>query len=254
MKRVILTALSIILLPVLGYGQFPPLNAAVGTWMMHHGAASLRGLQLLKGAVTGPYVRCHNSFGTAEGDPIVADINGDGLNEIVMAAWEYGRVYAFRGTDCSLLWSSPVLSGDKGSFSPAVGELDPTRAGLEIAVTVDRTNRLYVLSGTDGSILWSAPLGNVHWNPPAIADIDGDGIGEIFVSSGNTTYAFRGNGTLLWSYPAGYNNANVAVGDLGNDGTLEAVFVGQSGGSWRVFCFKGNKWYFGLELSYLQQR
>jgi len=241
MKRVILTALSIGLMPVLGYGQLPPLNAAEGTWMMHHGAASLRGLQRLRGAITGPYVKCYNFFGTAEGDPIVADINGDGLNEIVMAAYDHGRVYAFRGTDCSLLWSSPILSSSPyGSFSPAVGELDPTRTGLEIAVTVDNTNRLYVLSGTDGSIIWSAPLGDVFWNPPAIADIDGDGIGEIFVTSMFTTYAFRGNGTLLWSYPAGYNFSNVAVGDLGNDGTLEVVFVGRisSSAAWRVFALR----------------
>ncbi|MFZ8832975.1 MAG: FG-GAP-like repeat-containing protein [Candidatus Caldipriscus sp.] len=240
MKRVILTALSIGLMPLLGYGQLPPRDAAEGTWMMHHGAASLRGLQRLKGALTGPYVKCQNYFATAEGDPLVADINGDGLNEILLAAWEYGRVYAFRGTDCSLLWSSPVISGPYGSFSPAVGELDPTRSGLEIAVTVERTDSLYVLSGTDGSIIWSASLGYVFWNPPAIADIDGDGIGEIFVSSSYATYAFRGNGTLLWSYPAGHHSSNVAVGDLGNDGTLEVVFVGLDGSSWswQVFALR----------------
>jgi outer membrane protein assembly factor BamB len=240
MKRVILTALSVGLLPVLGYGQLPPLDAAEGTWMMHHGAASLRGLQRLRGAVTGPHVKCYNSFGTAEGDPIVADINGDGSNEIVLAAWDHGQVFAFRGTNCSLLWSSPVISSSDGSFSPAVGELDPTRPGLEIAVTVDATNRLYVLSGTDGSIIWSAPLGDVSWaTAPAIADIDGDGIGEIFVSSSYTTYAFRGNGTLLWSYPAGFAYSNVAVGDLGNDGTLEVVFFGYSSSTgWRVFALR----------------
>ncbi len=239
MKRVILTAVSIGLMPVLGYGQLPPLNAAEGTWMMHHGAASLRGLQRLRGAVTGPYVKCQNFFGTAEADPIVADINGDGLNEIVMAAWEYGRVYAFRGTDCSLLWSSPVLSSSGGgSFAAAVGELDPTRAGLEIAVTVDATDRLYVLSGTDGSIIWSAPLGNVFLVSVAIADIDGDGIGEIFVSSSYTTRAYRGNGTLLWSYSVGYHSSHVAVGDLGNDGTLEVVFVGWDGSFWKVFALR----------------
>jgi hypothetical protein len=241
MKRVILTAMSISLLPVLGYGQLPPLDAAVGTWMMHHGAASLRGLQRLRGAVTGPYIKCFNTFATAEGDPIVADINGDGSNEIVLAAVEYGRVYAFRGTDCSLLWSSPLISSSAyGSFSVAVGELDPTRLGLEIAVTVDATDRLYVLSGTNGSIIWSAPLGIVSWAAaPAIADIDGDGIGEIFVSSSHTTYAFRGNGTLLWSYPAGYDGSNLAVGDLGNDGTLEVVFFGWSSStSWQVFAVR----------------
>jgi len=210
--------------------------------MMHHGAASLRGLQRLKGAVTGPYVKCDNFFATAEGDPIVADINGDGLNEIVIAGWDQAVIYAFRGTDCSLLWSSTISSSPSlyvGGFSPAVGELDPMRPGLEIAVTINITDSLYVLSGTDGSIIWSAPLGNVAWNPPTIADIDGDGIGEIFVSSAYTTYAFRGNGTLLWTYPAGYSYSNVAVGDLGNDGTLEVVFVGYSSSTgWRVFALR----------------
>jgi hypothetical protein len=126
-----------------------------------------------------------------------------------------------------------------GSFTPAIGELDPTRTGLEIAVTVDRTNRLYVLSGTDGSIIWSALLQDAWTNPPAIVDIDGDGIGEIFVSSSYTTYAFRGDGTLLWSYPAGHYFSNVAVGDLGNDGTKEVVFVGYSSSTgWRVFALR----------------
>jgi hypothetical protein len=239
MKRVILTALSIGLMPVLGYGQLPPLDAATGTWMMHHGAASLRGLQRLKGAITGPYVKCFNSFATAEGDPIVADINGDGFNEIVLAGWDHGQVYAFRGTDCTLLWSSPMLSSSAyASFSPAVGELDPMIPGLEIAVALASTDSLYVLSGTDGSIIWSASLGDVAWNPPTIADIDGDGIGEIFVSSSYTSYAFRGDRTLLWSYPAGYAYSNVAVGDLGNDGTLEVVFVGRDGSAWRVFALR----------------
>jgi hypothetical protein len=238
MKRVILTALSIGLMPVLGYGQLPPLDAASGTWMMHHGAASLRGLQRLKGAVTGPDQKCAGSVGTAEGDPIVADINGDGFNEIVMASFDHGQVYAFRGTDCMRLWSSPSLSGSYGSFSPAVGELDPTMRGLEIAVAVDANNRLFVLSGTDGSIIWSTTLRDVWLSSPTIADIDGDGIGEIFVTSDTTTYAFRGNGTLLWSYPKGYRSSNVAVGDLGNDGTLEVVFVGRDGSAWRVFALR----------------
>ncbi len=239
MKRVILTALSIGLMPVLGYGQLPPLDAAEGTWMMHHGAASLRGLQRLTGAITGPHVKCENFFATAEADPIVADINGDGLNEIVIAGVHHGQVYAFRGTDCSLLWSSPVISSSCcGSFSAAVGELDLTRPGFEIAVLIEATNRLYVLSGTDGSIIWNAPLGYVGWSAPTIADIDGDGIGEIFVSSSYVTRAYRGNGTLLWSYPAGYHSSHVAVGDLGNDGTLEVVFVGWDGSFWKVFVLR----------------
>ncbi len=131
MKRAALGAISISLIPVLGYAQFPPYDMAVGTWMMHHGATSLRGVQLLKGAVTGPNVKCSASIEKVEGDPIVADINADGSNEIVIALWHYGRVYAFRGTDCSTLWSRNIGGG---AFSISVGELDPTRTGLEVAV------------------------------------------------------------------------------------------------------------------------
>ncbi len=80
MKRAALSVISLSLIPLLGYAQFPPRDMAVGTWMMHHGATSLRGVQTLRGAVTGPNIRCSATFGTSEGDPIVADINADGLN------------------------------------------------------------------------------------------------------------------------------------------------------------------------------
>ncbi len=67
-------------------------------------------------------------------------------------------------------------------------------------------------------------------NPVTIADVDGDGVGEIFVSSAYTTYAFRRSGgtfTTLWTYPAGHSYGHgVAIGDLNNDGNLEAVFYG----------------------------
>ncbi|MFZ8833163.1 MAG: FG-GAP-like repeat-containing protein [Candidatus Caldipriscus sp.] len=245
MKRVILTALSIGLMPVLGYGQsFPPVNAAVGTWMMHHGSTSLRGLQLLKGAVTGPHVKCSYYFGSgSEGDPIIADINGDGLNEIVIPAWSNGGVWAFRGTNCSLLWSRSLGGSYSGAVTPAVGELNPSVPGLEIAVTHANTARLYVLRGTDGTILWNRYIGgtNPYYNnmsPPTIFDANGDGVGEVYVV-GDYIYALRGtDGSTIWSYPASGGYVAVAIADINNDGQYEVVTVGYSGGSWRVIVLR----------------
>jgi len=242
MKRVILTALSIGLMPVLGYGQsFPPVNAAVGTWMMHHGSTSLRGVQLLRGAVTGPHIKCSYSLGYyGEGDPVIADINGDGLNEIVIVAWCSGYVSAFRGTNCSLLWSRNI--GGSGGVTPAVGELNPSIPGLEIAVTwTDR--KLYVLRGTDGAILWSRYIGGTNpyygsISPPTIFDANGDGVGEVYVV-GDSIYALRGtNGSKIWSYPASGGFASVAIADINNDEQYEVVTVANSGGSWRVIVLR----------------
>ena len=226
MKRAILTALSIGLMPVLGYGQFPPVNAAVGTWMMHHGATSLSGLQLLKGAVTGPYVKCSYSFGSgSEGDPVIADINGDGLNEIVIPAWSIGGIWAFRGTDCSYLWSRNLVGG---TVTPAVGELNPSIPGLEIAAKTN-VGIVYALRGTDGGILWSRNIGS-YLSPPTIFDANGDGVGEVYVV-GDSIYALRGtDGSIIWSYPASGGFASVAIDDINNDGQYEVVTVANSGG------------------------
>ena len=237
MKRVILTALSIGLMPVLGYGQsFPPVNAAVGTWMMHHGSTSLRGVQLLRGAVTGPHVKCSYNLGHGgEGDPVIADINGDGLNEIVIVAWNGSYVSAFRGTDCSLLWSE--IAG--GGVTPAVGELNPSIPGLEIAVT-RVSGYVYTLRGTDGLTLWYRYIGGSSGNmsPPTIFDDNGDSVGEVYVV-GNNIYALRGtDGSIIWSYPASGFFAAVAIADINNDGQYEVVTVGYSGGSWRVIVLR----------------
>jgi hypothetical protein len=253
MKRVILTALSIGLMPVLGYGQsFPPVNAAVGTWMMHHGSTSLRGLQLLRGAVTGPHIKCSYNIGyTAEGDPLIADINGDGLNEIVVPIWStsYGGVWAFRGTNCSLLWSRSLGDYYGGTVTPAVGELNPSIPGLEIAVTTVG-GYVYTLRGTDGAILWSRYVGRGsatygNTSPPTIFDANGDGVGEVYVT-GDYIYALRGtDGSIIWSYGASNSDgstwfgfASIAIADINNDGQYEVVTVGYSGGSWRVIVLR----------------
>jgi len=250
MKRVILTALSIGLLPVLGYGQFPPVNAAVGTWMMHHGSTSLRGVQNMKGAVFGPNIKCSYYLGYGgEGDPVIADINGDGLNEIVIPNWSGGGVAAFRGTNCTLLWSRSFGASYNGVVSPAVGQLNPSIPGLEIAVTNGANKTVYVLRGSDGAILWSRYIGGPHANasPPTIFDANRDGVGEVYVT-GDSIYALRGtDGSKIWSYPATNSNssestiygfASIAINDINNDGQYEVVTVGYSGGSWRVIVLR----------------
>jgi outer membrane protein assembly factor BamB len=193
--------------------------------MMHHGSTSLSGLQLLKGAVTGPNLKCTGSLEGwgSEGDPAIADINGDGLNEIVILTYSSPTVYAFRGTDCTLLWSRNLGSSGTGWGTPAVGELDPSRPGLEIVVGTS-AGTIYALSGTDGSIIWSRAVGVVY-SPVTIADVDGDGVGEVFVV-GNNIYSLRGtDGSVIWSRAGSSIFANVAIGDINLDGQYEVLTV-----------------------------
>ncbi|HEY0954719.1 MAG TPA: rhamnogalacturonan lyase [Roseateles sp.] len=116
----------------------------------------------------------------------VADVDGDGRDEIL-----YGAMAV--DDDGRGLWSSGLLHGD----AMAVGDLDPTRPGLEKfgAHEVVRSN------GGIGSAMLDAKTGKVLWSTPAdkdtgrgaSADIDPRHAGsEAWASNGDTLYTAQG--------------------------------------------------------------
>jgi len=136
--------------------QFAPFDYAVGTWFKRNGALSHAGVQALSGAVTDPDLKCSYSGLTGEGDPLIADVNGDGLNEIVFSSYSPYTVWVFRGADCTLLWSRSISSTSWGTA--AVGNMDPGVPGLEIVAT-SWDSYIYAFRGTDGTILWNRRIG-----------------------------------------------------------------------------------------------
>ncbi|NPB03574.1 MAG: PQQ-binding-like beta-propeller repeat protein [Thermotogae bacterium] len=205
--------------------SFAPEDYAIGTWYMRNGSLSHSGVQALSGAVTGPDLRCSYGGLTGEGDPLVADINGDGFNEIVFSSYSPARVWAFRGSDCTLLWNTSISTTSWGTA--AIGELLPSSSGLEIVATAWNGN-VYALRGTDGSIIWNRSLdGSFLQSSVAIMDVDGDGAGEVFVEATSNLYALRGNdGSTIWSRSitgASHRYNSPAIYDVDGDGLYEVV-------------------------------
>ncbi|MEO0149231.1 MAG: FG-GAP-like repeat-containing protein [candidate division WOR-3 bacterium] len=59
-----------------------------------------------------------------------------------------------------------------------------------------------------------------------VADVDGDGYGEVYITGNTTIYALRGtDGSVIWTYPAGSTYGNIAIGDINNDGQHELITV-----------------------------
>ncbi len=172
--------------------------------------------------------------------PGVADLDGDGIPEIVAA--RHSVLYVWRA-DGSLAWLAPW--GEEGSTeeahgshraycSPVVGDLDGDGDGEIVGVSGTRA----FLYDHTGHLVRSYAFGDSELRSLAAADLDGDGEAEILVvktSDGPVTQVFELDGEVRAGWPqvdaatcdpcsdyGGYNQ-NVGVGDLDGDGDLEVI-------------------------------
>lgn len=168
--------------------------------------------------------------------PSIADINDDGLPEIVIGDWGGNQVWALHANGTALPgW--PIAVGGNVRSTAALADLDPTYPGIEIIVGVqDGTVQAWHV---DGSAVagWPVHAGNfIERCSPAVGDADGDGDLEVFVGSwydyGATStggvYAFDHHGVALPGWPkltATHTSviASPALADLDHDGVLEII-------------------------------
>lgn len=185
--------------------------------------------------------------------PAVADLDGDGLTEII--ACRHSVLYAWR-SDGSLLWqtafgygasTSPEHGSTRMWASPVVADFDGDQ-DMEIAVGGDADSSADVnicLYDHRGELLsgWPRRFGDTEVRSIAAADIDADGTMEILVNKtgpGPATAVFELDGRMHANWPqvsdscdppspaepcwdfGGYNQ-NIGAADMDGDGVLDVV-------------------------------
>lgn len=163
--------------------------------------------------------------GSIDASPAAADINGDGVMEIV-AGSAAGVIVAIDANGKEL-WQHEIHG--HACFPITVADVTGD-AGLEV-LTMNDLGRVYCLRAESGAALWEVQLpGTAKWGKTAlaVADVNGDGAPEIVTGlQDGTVVCLHGSGEELWSAPTACTDILCpAIADVDGDGMPEILVSG----------------------------
>jgi hypothetical protein len=186
-----------------------------------------------------------SSAGFALSSPVLADMDDDGANEIVLGAETYSssastKSYCFKTNGSQLPgWPVGFACGTRIVCSPAIADLDGDGMLDAAFVASNGLLRAYSNQGVN-RMLWEVQTGSNGRTNPIAADIDSDGITELLLTTeSGYLYAFEGaDGSLTPGYPIWIEPSwsAPALSDINRDGKMELLAFGW--GSHKLFAWE----------------
>jgi hypothetical protein len=190
-----------------------------------------------QGATSGDFSIRGGGYDSA---PAIADIDDDGVKDIVAISSDSTRVYAYDLEGVAKPgW--PVVIGSAVWSSPAIGDLDGD-GQMEIVFS-SNANRLYVLRSNgaewaDGDMnpgtfgVFKTLSNHFNYGTPGLADLDGGGLDIVCADFNGVVHAFHADGSYVPGFPVdlpGLVTASVAIGHLDGPSDTELDIVVATG-------------------------
>ncbi len=157
-----------------------------------------------------------------EGAAMVADLDGDGDDEILTAAYEHIIVVDGTGEE---LWRFDT----RGRYStcPAILERENQ---IPLIYAGDNKGLFTCLDGK-GEVIWQVETSPIFGAAPALADLDNDGKIDVIQGDkkGVVSVYDALTGELKWQQQIDGECSSPAIGDLGKDGLLEIIIATTAG-------------------------
>jgi outer membrane protein assembly factor BamB len=174
--------------------------------------------------------------------PALADVDGDGRLDIIVATFD-GRLVALSGATKTVLWQRSFANAESYT-TPALGFFDGDDVPDVFAVFLHGVFPNYtsaervLLSGRDGSVLWRGEAGDFAMAGDVAVDLDGDGIDEVIFNANTLKDPLTGRASAQqlhlidsarrqarpWATAlGGFAAGSPWVGDLDADGCLDLV-------------------------------
>ena len=157
---------------------------------------------------------------------VIGDLNGDGIYELVQAAGTNTIArYAGNGT---IFWNSTAPSGWS---VPAIADVDGNHhpcVYVEDNTVFEQHPHVRKLNGSTGAVVASAPISYCCYGGCSIADINDDGIYEVFVTDSGPDHCYDQNLNLLWQTGSYTSESHCAIlANVTGDRKLEVVVLRQ---------------------------
>ena len=211
------------------------------------------------------YIRCFNGNAFGEGDVMweyfiysgsvhgqnsldIADINGDGLDEVIIGTTGGSRsIIALEGKTGQLLWQHQTSEyGDGGWVYQVNCSYDYNGDGI-IDVLASTGNdggntgpkRVYCLNGLNGESIWECYTDGPNFSCLGVKDFTGDGIADAIGGASNNgetegkVYGINGaDGSIEWTFTTSGSSvwALEQLNDVNGTG-VEEIIAGDFGGN-----------------------
>ncbi|WP_339610259.1 T9SS type A sorting domain-containing protein [uncultured Planktosalinus sp.] len=177
--------------------------------------------------------------GTPAFTPSIGDVNNDGVMNVVIST-SSGEMHVIDSDTGQPIAGFPsTATGVSYSYqSPILVDLDGDET-LEIVGSNHGDNPAFFVMKSDGSYATGWPYSINEWtySPPTVADVNDDGVYELFFGNRNTSgdgstpldviYGFNYEGDLIPDFSVnkyGGTEGVMTIADINNDGVQEVIF------------------------------